>query len=649
MPPEKTASRAWEYLSPPLSPQLYDGIRTLGFEQMTPVQASVIPLFIQNKDVVVEAVTGSGKTLAFLVPIVEKVLKLSEKVKKGQTNALIIAPTRELAEQIMKVLNTLLMAMGTPVEKKQETNIEEADEVEPVKSKSSLREHENKAGNDTKSDEEIESLDSESQRIRPALRSQLIVGGIGQTHVDLKIFLNRRPHIVVGTPGRLLEILTSSQVSTSGLEILVLDEADRLLDLGFQTTLSKIISILPKQKRVGLFSATVSEALDQLVRLGLRNPVKIVVNSGGKSKQKTPNSLAMNYSVIENKYKIPVLAKLLGQQAMPYKKAIVYFPTCTSVSFWYSVLTLLLEDYEDHAKLYSLHGKLPPGPRRSTLEKFSTSVDQCVLLTTDVAARGLDIPEVDLVIQIDAPQDPSVFLHRAGRAGRAGQVGRSLIMLTPGREENYVDFMEVKKVFLQKYEIKTKEDGYEEYQRRIRKWLLQDRARHDNALRSFLSYVRFYTKHTASSIFRIQNLDLVELARAFHLIKLPKMPELKQIPSDQIPDGGWLGEEIDMNEYKYQNPQQEQSRLEELANKRTVRPAKTVQDLPNKNKAWSGKEFRQEKGSERREKRKARQIAIHSKAHEDDTSDSELEVDWKQMIQQKKLKPSQGISSFDDL
>lgn len=638
MPPDKTTSRAWEQLSPPLSSKVYEGISTLGFEQMTPVQASVIPLFSQNKDVVVEAVTGSGKTLAFLIPVIEKILKLEDNLKKGQMNGLIIAPTRELAEQIMKVLSELLQAMGTQEEKKGKNEI------------SKDNENNNKDDNkDTKhdlGDKEAGGMTT----IKSALRSQLIVGGVGQAHIDLKIFLSRRPHIIVGTPGRLLEILSSPQVLTNALEILVLDEADRLLDLGFQTTLSKIISMLPKQKRVGLFSATVSEALDQLVRLGLRNPVKVVVNSGGKSKQKTPLSLVMNYCVLENKYKIPVLLQLLGQQTIPYKKAIVYFPTCTSVTFWYSILSMLLDDYEDRAKLYSLHGKLPPGPRHNTLEKFSTSVDQCVLLTTDVAARGLDIPEVDLVIQLDAPQDPSVFVHRAGRAGRAGHVGQSILMLAPGREESYVDFMEVKKVFLQRLEIDTLEDGYIDYQKKIRNWILQDRSRHDNALRSFLSYVRFYTKHTASSIFRIQNLDLVELAKTFHLLKLPKMPELNSIPSDKYPKDGWLGEPIEMDSYSYQNPQREQARLEELARKGSTKRIKSIDDLPNRNKAWSGKEFRREKGSQRREKRKARQIAIHTQQHKHDTSsDSEMEIDWKQMIQMKKQKKSYEVSTFDDL
>lgn len=596
-----------------------EGIRTLGFEQMTPVQASVIPLFAMNKDVVVEAVTGSGKTLAFLVPVIEKILKQGDSsLKQGQTRALVIAPTRELSEQIIKVLQKLLELMGTPVE--------------------------------IEKDGENEGQDGAITKVKPALRSQLIVGGIGQVHMDLKTYLTRRPHIVVGTPGRLLEVFSSPNVLTTAIEVLVLDEADRLLDLGFHTTLGKIISMLPKQKRVGLFSATVSEALDQLVRLGMQNPVKVVVNSGGKTKQKTPVSLAMHYALVENSYKIPVLARLLGQQDIAYKKAIVYFPTCISVMFWYSVLSVLLADCEHQPKLYSLHGKLPSGPRHNTLERFATSIDQCVLLTTDLAARGLDIPEVDLVIQLDAPQDPSVFLHRAGRAGRAGQIGKSLIMLTPGREQRYVDFMEVKKVYLQPYEIVTSQDELDTYRAQMRQWILQDRSRHDSALRSFLSYVRFYTKHSATSIFRIQNLDLIELAKAYHLIKLPKMPELKSIPAEKYPEDGWLGDPIQMDNYKYQDPQRETSRLEELATQQEKEKSSKRQKGPaNKNKAWAGKKFRKDKASERREKRKARQIAKHTEEHKDDPSDSEMEADWKGLIKQKKLKKSDDVASFEGL
>ncbi|ANB14128.1 Spb4p [Sugiyamaella lignohabitans] len=611
------SSRKWVDLDPQLTPWVLEAVHNLGFTQMTPVQASVIPLFSANKDVVVEAVTGSGKTLSFIIPVIERVLKL-DPLLQGETNAIIVSPTRELAEQIYRVLESILdLSNGL-------------DSVEEKKQK---------------------------KKTRP-VRSQLLIGGSTPTHADLKIFTQRRPHILVATPGRLVELLSSNSVRTKAVDCLVFDEADRLLDLGFDTAISQILGYLPKQKRVGLFSATISEAVSEMVRIGMRNPVKIVVRAG-KNQSKTPTSLGISYTVVKSpKDKIPLLLDILRKYH--YKKAIVYFPTCTSVTFFYSLITFLEEERRKSVgssnddlplpMLCSLHGKLPPGPRHKTLEKFTNSIDQAILLTTDVAARGLDIPGVDLVIQLDPPTDPNVFLHRAGRAGRLGRQGSGIVFLNEGREEDYVDFLSVRKVQMVEEEHNEIPTDYD--MSLVRTWLLEDRARHDLALRSYLSYIRFYTKHTATSIFRLANLDLVELARSHHLLRLPKMPELKALPEDQLPKDGWLGEQIDMSEYKYANPQREKARLEELQKQETNKPARTKDIVKKSNKAWSGKLERKELASERREKRKNRQIAKKAATIGDGDSDSDsgAEVDWKEMVQQKKKqKTNNGISAFDDL
>lgn len=471
---------------------------------MTPVQASVIPLFCGNKDVVVEAVTGSGKTLAFLIPIIERILRLEENIKPGQTNAVIISPTRELAEQIFNVLQTLL-------------------EYCP---------------NDTKKSQ------------RKEIRSQLLIGGDTPTHSDLKKFLARVPHILVGTPGRLLELVKAPSVKLSAVDNMVLDEADRLLDLGFDHSVRTIIGMLPKQKRAGLFSATISEAVGEISRLGLRNPVKIVVKVGSNtSERRIPSSLGISYAITKPAEKIPLLIDSI--KTLTYKKAIVYFPTCIGVNYFYSLIKHIMSlEAEDDDELninniYSMHGKLVPGARKKTLQNFINSVDQTVLFTTDVAARGLDIPEVDLVIQLDPPADPNVFLHRAGRAGRAGRIGRGIVFLNEGREEGYVDFMAIKKVNMDPFNFEA--EKLPDYSSKMRKWILQDRSRHDLAIRSFLSYVRFYAKHTATSIFRVQSLDFVAIAKSYGLLRLPKMPELKAIPEDQLPVKGWLGEVVNVS------------------------------------------------------------------------------------------------------
>lgn len=604
------ASREWDQVKPPLSKWVVDTVKSFGYSQMTPVQASVLPLFCGNKDVVVEAVTGSGKTLAFVIPAIERVLKCGDSLKSGQTNAVIIAPTRELAEQIFGVLQSIL-DMGKNF------------------------------------------YDSSEDKSQFKIRSQLLIGGSTTTHADLSIFLQTRPHIIVATPGRLLELLSSPKVYTNAVDLLVLDEADRLLDLGFETTLSKILSLLPKQKRSGLFSATITDAVGNLVKVGLRNPVKVVVSSGsGKSQQKIPTSLGIKYMVVSPRQKIPALLSVFRQRISEgeSRKAIVYFPSCIGVTYFYGLLNALMEQYleEDvRPKLFSLHGKLPPGPRHNTLERFTKYTQNCILLTTDVAARGLDIPEVDFVLQLDPPSDPNMFLHRAGRAGRAGRTGEGLVMLTPGSEESYVDFLAVRKVYLQPEPIPDELDDIEPF---CREWILEDRARHDLAIRSFLSYVRFYAKHTASSIFRHDELDLFDIARGYQLLRMPRMPELKKKKLSE--EETWLGPVVDMDSYSYQDPQREASRKAQLEEQKKQNEEKQQSKKRSResNKAWSEKLERKDNAVERRAKRRARREAKHAKeVGSDDSSDEETPVDWKDLVKERKKQKTQEVAAFDDL
>lgn len=584
-------SKEWSELSPPLTNWLNDAISSFGFTEMTPVQASVIPLFRGNKDVVVEAVTGSGKTFAFLIPIIERILSLNGDVKTGHTNVIVVVPTRELAEQIDKVLHSIL-------------------EFAPEKK---------------------------------TIRSQLVVGGGNPTHVDHKIYMARKPHILISTPGRLLELITQQGVVMKSLEVLTLDEADRLLDLGFQTALSKILSLLPKQKRVGLFSATMTERISDIVRVGLRNPVKVVVSSGKNTK--TPKSLEINYCTVEPRYKLPYLLNQveIGES----HKSIVYFPSCNAVTYFYSLIQHLLTQRgtKDKVAIYTLHGKLANGPRHKTLVNFTENTGRSVLFATDVAARGLDIPEVDYVLQLNPPNDPAMFNHRAGRAGRAGRKGLCTVLLHPGREENYVDFLKVRKVQMQPTEMPVFEEGeVDEIEKEIRKWMLSDRANHDNAVRSFTAFVRFYNAHTATSIFRISDLDLKQLGAAgYYLLRLPKMPELKGIADEDT----YIGEKVDMDNYKYTDKQREKSRLEELEKaKHKVKKDKT------KNIAWSAKTERKEISQERKSKKRAKNMAkVQEQLDAAESSDSEQEQeDWKDLVRaNKKQKKNNDITAFDDL
>ncbi|KAF5370138.1 hypothetical protein D9758_001024 [Tetrapyrgos nigripes] len=408
----------WTSLPTTLTSWILDVIQSMGHERMTPVQSATIPLFMKHKDVVVEAVTGSGKTLAFVIPVLEKLIRRENKLRKNDIGALIITPTRELATQIYGIFTMFLAAQPRPL----------TEDPGP----------------------------STSQYPPPLL---LISSSQSSPAQDIERFLSTGADIVIGTPGRIEEFLLGKGqfvVNVKELDVLVLDEADRLLDLGFQVTLTKIITHLPKQRRTGLFSATMTDALSELVRVGLRNPSRITVQvqvkgeggSNGSSdkkgrvieEQRIPASL-QNYCVsCLASEKTVQLSRIISHEVQKQQSSqfIVYFATCACVDHFYHVLPGLLPS---GTKLHSLHGHLSPSARTRTLTAFSeaisTPASPSVLLCTDVAARGLDLPHVDVVIQYDPPTDPKAFSHRCGRTARAGRSGRAYVLLV-GREVEYV-------------------------------------------------------------------------------------------------------------------------------------------------------------------------------------------------------------------
>jgi ATP-dependent RNA helicase DDX55/SPB4 len=374
-----------------------EALQLFNFQYMTPVQKAVIPLFTSYKDVVVEAVTGSGKTLSFVIPILEILLRKFKEnpLSINQIGAIIISPTRELAKQISNVIKEFLDILNK-----------------------------NKGIDFT----------------------QLLFIGGNDPLEDIKLFQKQGAHIVVGTPGRLDDLLQRKNLFNSKeLEVLVLDEADRLLDMGFEKNLVSIIRQIPKQRRTGLFSATMTEGLNQLVKAGLRNPVRVVVKVENKigqvlSEQRVPTTLLIEYLICKADEKLYTLISLLCSDFD--QKSIVYFSTGACVDFYYKILTKL----ESTKKLvfHSLHGKMVPKKREATFTKFTNGFKGSVLLCTDIAARGLDIPDIDFVIQYDPPQDPKAFSHRCGRTARIGKSGKAVVLLHP-TEEPFVEFLKIRK------------------------------------------------------------------------------------------------------------------------------------------------------------------------------------------------------------
>ncbi|RMD41531.1 hypothetical protein DV735_g3623, partial [Chaetothyriales sp. CBS 134920] len=564
-----SSNRAWNVLTPALSDWTLTAVAALGFERMTPVQASTIPLFMGHKDVVVEAVTGSGKTLSFLIPVVERLLRLDEPIPRHRVGAIIISPTRELASQIHSVLLSLLNFHGPSAAAIQRLMPTETDELPPS--------------------DDLESYPRDTLKVVP----QLLLGGSTTAAQDL-------------------------------------NEADRLLDLGFKEDLTKLLNRLPKQRRTGLFSASVSEAVDQIIRVGLRNPVRIAVrvkSATGALDKRTPASLQMTYLVTPPARKWPQLASLLANLTPTPLRTIVYLSTCAAVDYFQSLLPSILPS---GITLIPLHGKHPSNVRQKNFMKFTNSASPALLLTTDVAARGLDIPSVDLVVQIDPPSDPKAFLHRCGRAGRAGRRGLSVIFLTPGREEDYVSFLEVRKTPIEPFHtVASITDNEEDNTRQtFVKLALADRALHDKAQRAFVSWVRSYSKHQASSIFRVADIDWVGQARGWGLLKLPKMPELKTLDRSAFDAPA-----VDWDEYAYKDKRREKLRKDELRAK--------VAETEATSTSWSGnaarketREVKRSKKAARRERERKEKMGDEEKEFEEQTNKM-IEKVRKQQLEQR--------------
>lgn len=392
------SDRSWDTLEPPLSGCCLEVLKNMEFGFMTPVQSATIPYFMKNKDVAVEAVTGSGKTLAFVLPTVEILSRRSLAWSSRETGAMVLTPTRELATQIAGVFENFLNLFSFSL--------------------------------------------------------VLLIGG-KDIQTDIERINSKGAHVVVATPGRLVDILSRDcnlAMSLRSLEVLVLDEADRLLELGFEQSINTALSYCPKQRRTGLFSATLNQDVKALIRAGMRNPVTITVKDKRTASDKapTPMSLSNFYLVCEPEEKMSRLLKILCE--LCDKKVIVFFATCASVGYFSTISKRLLPELN----VVAIHGKMHKA-RQQLFAKFSEH-SRAVLMCTDVMARGVDFPNVDWVIQFDPPSSTKAFVHRCGRTARMGKQGQALVMLLP-TETSYVEFLSVNQhICLQSYVGVTETD-----------------------------------------------------------------------------------------------------------------------------------------------------------------------------------------------
>ncbi|XP_044845490.1 ATP-dependent RNA helicase DDX55 isoform X1 [Mauremys mutica] len=538
---ERVTEGRWESLPVTLSPGVLRTLRELGFPHMTPVQSATIPLFMNNKDVAAEAVTGSGKTLAFVIPILEILLRREEKLKKMQVGAIVITPTRELAVQIDEVLSHF--------------------------TKHFLQ-----------------------------FRQILLIGGRNPVE-DIEKFKEHGGNIIIATPGRLEDMFRRKADGldlascVKSLDVLVLDEADRLLDMGFEASLNTILDFLPKQRRTGLFSATQTQEVENLVRAGLRNPVRIAVKEKGvaaSSTQKTPTRLENYYMICKADEKFNQLVHFLRQHKQ--EKHLVFFSTCACVEYYGKALESLVKN----VKIMCIHGKMKH--KRNKIFTEFRKLPSGILVCTDVMARGIDIPEVNWVLQYDPPSSASAFVHRCGRTARIGHLGSALVFLLP-MEESYVNFLSInQKCPMQ--EMKPLKNVVDVLPK-LKTLSLADRAMFEKGMKAFVSCVQAYAKHECNLIFRIKDLDFASFARGFALLRMPKMPELKgKCFSDFVPVS------IDTDSIPFKDKNREKQRQKLLEQQRKDRQENEGKRKFIRNKAWSKQKAKKEKKKKMTTKRR---------------------------------------------
>ncbi|KAK4316033.1 hypothetical protein Pmani_012778 [Petrolisthes manimaculis] len=441
---EAAANPTFESLRDSISPETMRAIEKMGFKDMMEIQAKSIPKLLEGRDLRGTAKTGAGKTMAFLIPAVELVYKLKFKPRNG-TGVIIVSPTRELSMQTFGVLRDL------------------------------MEEHTQSFG--------------------------LIMGGSDRKSEEIK--LSSGINIIVATPGRLLDHLkTSPQFVYKNLVCLIVDEADRILDVGFEEEMKQILNMLPKRRQTMLFSATRNARVDQLASHALKTAL-IEVDVDSNKISATVEGLQQAYLVCPAEKRFLVLYTFIKKNRK--KKVMVFFSSCMAVKFYHELL-----NYIDMPCM-SIHGKQKQPTRTTTFYQFCNA-EFGVLLCTDVAARGWDVPAVDWIVQYDPPEDPKEYIHRVGRTARAGGQGNALLFLRE-EEVGFVRYLQQYKVTVEAMDVAWNKVA--NIQPQLEKLMSQNYFLNSSGKEAFRGYVRAYNSHTLKDYFNIGNLDLKKVAQCF--------------------------------------------------------------------------------------------------------------------------------------
>ncbi|CAI6344500.1 unnamed protein product [Macrosiphum euphorbiae] len=441
----------------PLSAPTLKGLKDNKYFVPTEIQRESIGYSLRGEDILGAAKTGSGKTLAFLIPVLE-ILYCNKWNRTEGLAALIITPTRELAYQIFETLRKIGIH------------------------------HDFSAG--------------------------LIIGG-----KDLKFERKRldQCNIMICTPGRLLQHMDENPLfDCSNMLVLVLDEADRCLDMGFQQTMNSIIENLPPERQTLLFSATQTKSVKDLVRLSLSNPHLISVHED--SEHSTPSGLVQSYMVCDLHDKMSLLWSFIKNHL--HHKVLVFMSSCKQVKYFYEILCKL----RPGTSLLALYGTMHQTKRMAVYESFSRK-QRSVLFATDIAARGLDFPAVNWVVQLDCPENANEYIHRAGRTARFQKSGESLLVLLPS-ELAILKQLENKKIPIS--EIKVNPNKLTSIQRTLEATLAKDHILKESAQRAFVSYIKSVFLMKDKSVFDVSALDTDSFASSLGLAIPPRVRFLQK-------------------------------------------------------------------------------------------------------------------------
>ena len=336
-----------------IAPRLLDVLSRLGFKTPTSIQHKVIPAAVEGKDIIGIAQTGTGKTLAFGIPLVQEILRA------GKGKGLIILPTRELALQVNESIQQIGRGFG--------------------------------------------------------IKTVVLIGG-SPIHPQIRA-IRANPHVIVGTPGRIIDHIKQRTLSLHDVTILVLDEADRMFDMGFAPQINKILQVVPKDRQTMLFSATMPDSIVKIASSHMKLPVRVEIARAGTTAENVEHELFF----ARKDQKAPLLRKLLKE----YKGSVLIF---LRTKFGAKKVCISLRD--NGVSAAEIHSNRSLGQRKEALEGFKLGRYR-VLVATDIASRGIDVKGIELVINFDIPENPEDYVHRIGRTGRAGMSGKAISFVLP--------------------------------------------------------------------------------------------------------------------------------------------------------------------------------------------------------------------------